>query len=79
VAASKGRKAMIKRMIVILVLVGAVLAGVFGFKIFDDGQVKAFMASKGTLFVGPAVYVLLAADDSKKGVTDEAGPISPAE
>jgi hypothetical protein len=27
----------------------------------------------------PAVYVLLAADDSKKGVTEEAGPISPAE
>ena len=40
---------MIKRMIIILVLVGAVLAGVFGFKIFDDGQVKAFMASKGNL------------------------------
>ncbi len=32
-----------------------------------------------TLFVVPAVYVLLAADDSKKGVTEEAGPISPAE
>jgi hypothetical protein len=162
---------MIKRMIMFFVLVGAVLAGVFGFKIFDDGQVKAFMASKGnlpqtvsttkaarsdwqpklqavgslrasngadlslqlggiveetslpvrrqggegpaaappaqrrrhrqaegpggaagtragsgialgtlfTLFVVPAVYVLLAADDSKKGVTEEAGPISPAE
>ena len=32
-----------------------------------------------TLFVAPSVYVLLAADDSKKGVTEEAGPISPAE
>ena len=40
---------MIKRMIIMLVLVGAVLAGVFSFKIFDDGQVKAFMASKGNL------------------------------
>src|SRR5882672_3874135 len=49
VAASKGSKAMIKRMIIMLVLVGVVLAGVFGFKIFDDGQVKAFMASMGNL------------------------------
>jgi len=161
---------MIKRMIIMLVVVGAVLAGVFGFKIFDDGQVKAFMASMGnlpqtvsttkvvrsdwqpklqavgslkqhagkskreaieiaagirlrpilmttaamvlgviplitatgagalsrfsmglviasgmalgtlfTLFVVPAVYVMLAADHSKTGQAEEAGAISPAE
>jgi membrane fusion protein (multidrug efflux system) len=38
---------MIKRMIIMLVLVGVVLAGIFGFKLFVDGQVKAFMATMG--------------------------------
>lgn len=38
---------MIKRMMIMLVLVGAVLTGVFGFKVFVDGQVKAFMARMG--------------------------------
>jgi membrane fusion protein, multidrug efflux system len=38
---------MIKRMIIMLVLVGVVLTGIFGFKMFVDGQVKAFMASMG--------------------------------
>ncbi|HLG45811.1 MAG TPA: efflux RND transporter periplasmic adaptor subunit [Reyranella sp.] len=34
-------------MIIMLVLVGVVLAGIFGFKLFVDGQVKAFMATMG--------------------------------
>lgn len=38
---------MIKRMIIMLVLVGAVLTGIFGFKVFVDGKVRAFMASMG--------------------------------
>lgn len=38
---------MMKRMIIMLILVGAVLTGIFGFKMFVDGQVKAFMASMG--------------------------------
>ena len=40
-------KAMIKRMLVMLVLVGAVLGGVFGFKTFVDEKVKEFMAGAG--------------------------------
>jgi len=40
-------KAMIKRMLVMLVLVGAVLGGVFGFKTFVDEKVKEFMACAG--------------------------------
>ena len=38
---------MIKRMLVMLVLVGAVLGGVFGFKTFVDEKVKEFMAGAG--------------------------------
>ncbi len=38
---------MIKRMLIMLVLVGVVLGGIFGFKIFVDGKVAAFMANMG--------------------------------
>jgi membrane fusion protein (multidrug efflux system) len=38
---------MIKRMLIMLVLVGVVLGSVFGFKTFVDGKVKAFMAGMG--------------------------------
>jgi membrane fusion protein (multidrug efflux system) len=38
---------MIKRMLIMLVLVGAVLGGAFGFKAFVDEKVKEFMAGAG--------------------------------
>ena len=38
---------MIKRMLVMLILVGAVLGGAFGFKAFVDMKVKEFMAGAG--------------------------------
>jgi membrane fusion protein, multidrug efflux system len=38
---------MIKRMLIMLVLVGVVLGSVFGFKTFVDGKVKEFMAGMG--------------------------------
>ena len=38
---------MIKRMLVMLILVGAVLGGAFGFKAFVDVKVKEFMAGAG--------------------------------
>ena len=38
---------MIKRMLIMLVLVGVVLGSVFGFKTFVDGKVKQFMAGMG--------------------------------
>ena len=34
---------MIKRMLIMLVLVGVVLGSVFGFKTFVDGKIKEFM------------------------------------
>jgi membrane fusion protein, multidrug efflux system len=40
-------QAMIKRMLIMLVLVGVVLGSVFGFKTFVDGKVKEFMAGMG--------------------------------
>jgi membrane fusion protein, multidrug efflux system len=40
-------QAMIKRMLIMLVLVGVVLGSVFGFKTFVDGKVKQFMAGMG--------------------------------
>jgi membrane fusion protein (multidrug efflux system) len=40
-------KAMIKRMLVMLVLVAAVFGGVFGFKAFVDEKVKEYMAGAG--------------------------------
>ena len=40
---------MIKRMLIMLVLVGVVLGSVFGFKTFVDGKVKQFMAGMGNL------------------------------
>jgi len=38
---------MIKRMLLMLVLVGAVLFGVFGFKSFVDGKIKEAMSGMG--------------------------------
>ncbi len=38
---------MIKRMLIMLVLVGVVLGSVFGFKTFVDGKIKQFMAGMG--------------------------------
>jgi membrane fusion protein, multidrug efflux system len=38
---------MIKRMVIMLILVGVVLGSVFGFKTFVDGKVKEFMAGMG--------------------------------
>jgi len=40
-------QAMIKRMLIMLVLVGVVLGSVFGFKTFVDGKVKEFMSGMG--------------------------------
>jgi len=40
---------MIKRMLIMLILVGVVLGGVFGFKFFVDGKVAAFMAGMGNM------------------------------
>src|SRR5260370_21454843 len=40
-------QAMIKRLLIMLVLVGVVLGSVFGFKTFVDGKVKQFMAGMG--------------------------------
>src|ERR1700747_851093 len=40
-------QAMIKRMLIMLVLVGVVLGSLFGFKSFVDGKVKEFMAGMG--------------------------------
>jgi membrane fusion protein, multidrug efflux system len=40
-------QAMIKRMLIMLVLVGVVMGSVFGFKTFVDGKVKQFMAGMG--------------------------------
>jgi membrane fusion protein, multidrug efflux system len=40
-------QAMIKRMLIMLVLVGVVLGSVFGFKTFVDGKVNEFMAGMG--------------------------------
>ena len=38
---------MIKRMLIMLVLVGAVLGGIFGFKAFVDAKVREYMAGAG--------------------------------
>src|SRR6202020_1329417 len=38
---------MIKRMLIMLVLVAVVLGGVFGFKDFVNGKIKAFMTGPG--------------------------------
>src|SRR5258708_1942030 len=40
-------QAMIKRMLIMLVLVGVVLGSVFGFKTFVDGKIKQFMSGMG--------------------------------
>ena len=40
---------MIKRMLIMLILVGVLLGGVFGFKFFVDGKVAAFMANMGNM------------------------------
>jgi len=40
-------QAMIKRMLIMLVVVGVVLGSVFGFKTFVDGKVKEFMSGMG--------------------------------
>ena len=40
---------MIKRMLIMLILVGILLGGVFGFKFFVDGKVAAFMATMGSM------------------------------